>query len=95
MGPHPQPAEQLADPDEFTDGPGWIWTVYPRSSDAPMVALGHSGREERARAEVEKSLGENTQLSSFGIVIGPGGRQDVCRRTVTEGEFSWRPMFCD
>ena len=70
--------------------PGWIWTTYPVHSSDPMVAVGHAGNEARARARVEESLRESNN-SAFGVVLGPGGQQEMCRRA-TGGGFAWRPM---
>lgn len=78
----------------MADGhPGYIWTVYPCSSDEPMVSLGHTEREETARELVESELA-NIDNSSWGVVIGPGGMHDVCRRTGT-GSFHWSPLFAE
>lgn len=75
---------------DFDDGPGWIWTVYPVHSSDPMVAVGHSGNKGKARAQVEQSLGESGN-SAFGVVIGPRGEQELCRRN-GEGGYAWRPL---
>jgi hypothetical protein len=73
--------------------PGYIWTVYPHSSDEPMVALGHSGREQAARERVESELA-TIDNAAWGVVIGPGGLHDVCRRNVSGG-FHWAPLFAE
>ena len=71
--------------------PGYIWSVYPQSSDEPMVSLGHSGLEHVARERVETELA-TVDDSSWGVVIGPGGLHDVCRRDAAGG-FHWTPLF--
>lgn len=71
--------------------PGWIWTVYPVRSADPMVAVGHSGNQPKARAAVEKVLLSPDANGAFGVVIGPDWTQDYCRRSA-DGGFAWRPL---
>jgi hypothetical protein len=78
----------------MADGhPGYIWTVYPRRSDEPMVSLGHCQHERVARERVESELAK-VDDSAWGVVIGPGGMHDVCRRTGEDG-FHWSPLFAE
>jgi hypothetical protein len=97
MGPHDL---EFADGDpqikpdtdtEFEDLPGWIWTVYPPHSSDPMVEVGHSANEARARRRAEEGLAKN---GAFAVVIGPRGEQMVCRRNTNAG-FHWRSLFAD
>jgi hypothetical protein len=71
--------------------PGYIWTVYPQSSDDPMVSLGHTEQELAAREHVESELA-TVEHSAWGVVIGPGGRHDVCRRSGPK-TYKWSPLF--
>ncbi len=66
--------------------PGYIWTVYPRNSDEPMVSIGHSEREQTARDRVESEL-TTVDNSAWGVVIGPGvgDRRTVERPTTHLG----------
>jgi hypothetical protein len=73
--------------------PGYIWTVYPYSSDEPMVSLGHSEQERTARECVENVLA-TVDNSAWGVVIGPCGLHDVCRRNASGG-FHWAPLFAE
>jgi hypothetical protein len=73
--------------------PGYIWTVYPQSSGEPMVSLGHSKQEQTARARVETELA-TVDNAAWGVVIGPGGLHDVCRRNASGG-FCWAPLFAE
>jgi hypothetical protein len=78
---------------DFDDADGWIWTVYPVHSSDPMVAVGHSGNGDKAREQVEHSL-LSAAHSAFGVVIGPRGEQELCRRN-GDGGFAWRPLPLD
>jgi hypothetical protein len=73
--------------------PGYIWTVYPQNSDEPMVSIGHSGKEQAAREHVESEL-TTVDNAGWGVVIGPGGMHDVCRRNGSGG-FHWTPLFAE
>lgn len=79
-----------ATPDQPDDGPGWIWTVYPSHSSDPMVAIGHSGTRAKARAQTEGQMLTRVN-AAFGLIIGPRGEQEVCRRT-GDGGFRWLPF---
>lgn len=73
--------------------PGYIWTVYPHNSDEPMVSFGHSEQGQTARECVETKLA-TIDNSAWGVVIGPGGLHDVCRRNASGG-FHWAPLFAE
>jgi hypothetical protein len=72
---------------------GYIWTVYPQNSSDPMVSLGHNGQEQAARICVEVELA-TVESAAWGVVIGPGGMHDVCRRNGSGG-FHWAPLFAE
>jgi hypothetical protein len=61
---------------------GWIWGVYTRDPRQPKVSLGQADKPEQARKRVEDELTEK-EHAAFGIMIGPGGTELMCRRTAT------------
>lgn len=68
----------------------WIWNVYPRVSSHPNVAAGVTMYEEDARVYVETVLAADDVNTAWGVVVGPGGRTDMCRRN-GKGGYHWRP----
>jgi hypothetical protein len=54
-----------------------------------MVAVGEAETEDLARRCVEAALADNSD-AAWGIVVAPGGKTEVCRRSLTG--FDWRPM---
>jgi hypothetical protein len=85
MGPQGDSRHTVADLD------GWVWTVYPRTSSDPVVAIGHSGTEDRAKAAAEHEMLSRPN-APFAIVIGPRGEHETGTRT-RDGGFHWRLMF--
>lgn len=71
---------------------GWAWQVMPSSTALPMVATGHSSTQARAMGCVEEVLDANEDSAMFGMVFGPRGEADMCRRT-TRSKFYWTPML--
>ncbi|MCL2585033.1 MAG: hypothetical protein FWE35_21540 [Streptosporangiales bacterium] len=66
----------------------YLWGVAPRSAGDPLIASGTSDDLDSARQEVERVLGLNRRVTSWGTVAGPGGYHAVCRRDGAGG-FSW------
>jgi hypothetical protein len=79
-----------ADLGPLDDGPGWIWTVYPMTSTDPMVGVGHSGTEDKAKEAAEHQMLSRPD-APFAIVIGPLGQHETARRT-RDGGFRWRRL---
>jgi hypothetical protein len=84
------PADRI-EPLAVTEEPQlpYIWTVYPSISSLGMVAVGCSRSEAWARELVENVLAVD-QRGLLGVVSGPGGKYDICRRNV-DGGFAWTP----
>jgi hypothetical protein len=73
--------------------PGYIWTVYPNSSELPMVSVGQTDDLAKAMRHVEGELAR-AEDAGWGLLIGPGGQNDRCRRT-RDGGYDWAPLFAD
>lgn len=88
-GPYP---EHPSEPSHL----GYIWTVYARDSNQPMIANGHSSTEQKARAQVEAVLAGEPDHSAYGLVISAYGTHDLCRRSYNgDHAFTWRPLWPD
>jgi hypothetical protein len=77
------PLEQAAE----DDGPLWWWQVLSRWSGQPRIGEGRADWEARAKSLVEASMHAN-EAALMGLVIGPAGQLQRCRRTL-DGGFRW------
>lgn len=73
---------------------GWAWEVHPVNTGSVIVANGQSGSEDKARAYVEDTL-DREAGAAWGMVLGPAGQNDVCRRGQETGTFVWKPTFAE
>lgn len=71
---------------------GWAWEVHPAKTNAAMIAIGQSGDEGKARAHVQEILAAEDG-AGWGMILGPGGQTDMCRRGHQRGTFAWRPLW--
>lgn len=69
----------------------YTWTVYPERSDAAMIATGITDDAVLVRNYVEAAL-QRAEESAWGLLVGPSGRIEVCRRA-RAGGFFWGPLF--
>lgn len=67
----------------------WLWEVQPRDSEAPLIGLGVSDAEYRARAALEDTLERYHDDAAYGIMHGPKCIKWRCTRGI-HGGFVWR-----
>lgn len=71
------------------DGSQWWWQVLSCSSQVPVLAQGRADGKLSAHIMVESAMKAN-HASLLGMVIGPAGESEQCRRTVHDG-WKWLP----
>jgi hypothetical protein len=71
------------------DGAGWWWQVLSHSSDVPVLGQGRADDMLGARVVVE-ALMRACEGAMLGLVLGPTGTEDLCRRTINRS-LRWMP----
>lgn len=71
---------------------GWAWEVQPCLSSSPLIAVGHADTQEKARSAAETAMTRAQDAAGWATLAGPGGRQEICRRT-RSGGYAWLPAF--
>jgi hypothetical protein len=74
--------------------PAWVWEILPRSSTMPMVAMGITDKEDKARRQVEAIVLDEHDTAAYGLLITPAGHHEACLRT-RDGGTHWKELWPD